>query len=191
MRYPTKTSTKKFCDTIAASIARYGKYRYWASKRKGLSPEFRATRLWRGIKKGPLWRFSAYFPLFGPQKNLRETLVTSDTRVRLVKGLPSLRLYSVFSSPDLLMKRVKLHPYIKRAWVVRGISEFIQDPLPLKLKIALHASRRLIQSSPFQKTVETQGEERFSKTVFVCVFSLTKTTNVFLKFSVLRAGILK
>ena len=26
------TGTKEFCDTIAASIARYGKYRYWASK---------------------------------------------------------------------------------------------------------------------------------------------------------------
>ena len=32
VRYPTKTSTKKFCDTVAASIARYEKYRCWASK---------------------------------------------------------------------------------------------------------------------------------------------------------------
>ena len=32
VRYPTKTSTKEFCDTIAAGIARYEKYRYWASK---------------------------------------------------------------------------------------------------------------------------------------------------------------
>ena len=32
VRYPTKTSTKYFCDTIATSIARYEKYRYWASK---------------------------------------------------------------------------------------------------------------------------------------------------------------
>ena len=32
MRYPTKTSTKEFCDTIATSIVRYEKYRYWASK---------------------------------------------------------------------------------------------------------------------------------------------------------------
>ena len=29
---PIKTSTKEFCDTIAASIARYEKYRCWASK---------------------------------------------------------------------------------------------------------------------------------------------------------------
>ena len=29
---PTKTSTKYFCDTIATSIARYEKYRCWASK---------------------------------------------------------------------------------------------------------------------------------------------------------------
>ena len=34
VRYPTKTCTKEFCDTIAASIARYEKYRYWASKGK-------------------------------------------------------------------------------------------------------------------------------------------------------------
>ena len=32
MRYPIKTNTKKFCDTIATSIARYEKYRCWASK---------------------------------------------------------------------------------------------------------------------------------------------------------------
>ena len=32
VRYPKKTSTKEFCDTIAASIARYEKYRSWASK---------------------------------------------------------------------------------------------------------------------------------------------------------------
>ena len=31
VRYPRKTSTKTFCDTIAESIARYEKYRYWAS----------------------------------------------------------------------------------------------------------------------------------------------------------------
>ena len=31
VRYPRKTSTKMFCDTIAESIARYEKYRCWAS----------------------------------------------------------------------------------------------------------------------------------------------------------------
>ena len=31
VRYPIKTSTKEFCTT-ATSIARYGKYRCWASK---------------------------------------------------------------------------------------------------------------------------------------------------------------
>ena len=39
VRYPTKTSTNEFCDTIAASIARYGKYRYWASKMLSLTTE--------------------------------------------------------------------------------------------------------------------------------------------------------
>ena len=32
---PPKTSTKKFCNTIATSIARYDKYRCWASKAPG------------------------------------------------------------------------------------------------------------------------------------------------------------
>ena len=32
VRYPIKTSTKKFCRTIATSIVRYEKYRCWASK---------------------------------------------------------------------------------------------------------------------------------------------------------------
>ena len=32
MRFPEKTSTKEFCDTIGTSIARYEKYRFWASK---------------------------------------------------------------------------------------------------------------------------------------------------------------
>ena len=35
VRYPRKTSTKTFCDTIATSIARYEKYRCWASKHLG------------------------------------------------------------------------------------------------------------------------------------------------------------
>ena len=30
VRYPIKTSTKEFCDTMATSIARYEKYRCWA-----------------------------------------------------------------------------------------------------------------------------------------------------------------
>ena len=34
VRYPIKTSPKEFCDTIATSIARYEKYRCWASKMK-------------------------------------------------------------------------------------------------------------------------------------------------------------
>ena len=33
-RYPIKTSTKDVCDTITTSIARYEKYRCWASKRR-------------------------------------------------------------------------------------------------------------------------------------------------------------
>ena len=32
VRYPIKTSAKVLCDTIATSIARYEKYRCWASK---------------------------------------------------------------------------------------------------------------------------------------------------------------
>ena len=32
VRYPIKTSTRKFCDTIATSIVRYERYRCWASK---------------------------------------------------------------------------------------------------------------------------------------------------------------
>ena len=35
VRYPIKTSTKEFCDTIATSIAQYEKYRCWASKEMG------------------------------------------------------------------------------------------------------------------------------------------------------------
>ena len=53
MRYPTKTSTKKFCDIVAASIARYEKYRYWAS---------------RAAKRGgfPIWTCPSFFVLFCP-----------------------------------------------------------------------------------------------------------------------------
>ena len=57
VRYPTKTSTKYFCDTIAASIARYEKYRYWASKSMTLDRKFPETPVqmvirnacWRGV----------------------------------------------------------------------------------------------------------------------------------------------
>ena len=40
--------------------------------RKGLSPEFRATRPLTRNKKGPLWRFSAYFPVFQAKKGPRK-----------------------------------------------------------------------------------------------------------------------
>ena len=32
MRYRIKTNTKEFCDTIVTSIARYEKFRCWASR---------------------------------------------------------------------------------------------------------------------------------------------------------------
>ena len=41
---PHKTSTKELCDTIAASLARYEKYRCWASK---------VTRIQRNEKLNP------------------------------------------------------------------------------------------------------------------------------------------
>ena len=61
---------------------------------KGLSPEFRATRLSRRKKRalssleGFLLIFLCFRPK-GPQKNLHQTLVTSDTRISLVKVLPN------------------------------------------------------------------------------------------------------
>ena len=60
MRYPTKTSTKEFCDTIAASIARYEKYRYWASKVLDINMTFWSSWPWddpefvRGTTPGSL-----------------------------------------------------------------------------------------------------------------------------------------
>ena len=60
----------------------------WGCDQKGLSPEFRATRLSRRKKKGPLWRFSAYFPVSQAEKGAKRICtkpVTSDTRVSLVK----------------------------------------------------------------------------------------------------------
>ena len=36
MRYPIKTSTKEFCDTIATRIAQYEKYRRWATESPAL-----------------------------------------------------------------------------------------------------------------------------------------------------------
>ena len=44
VRYPTKASTKEFCDTIATSIARYEKYRYWASKKKAAIKKKKARK---------------------------------------------------------------------------------------------------------------------------------------------------
>ena len=42
--------------------------------RKGISPEFRATRLWRRKRKRPLWRFSsAYLPVFKAKKGPRKS----------------------------------------------------------------------------------------------------------------------
>ena len=43
VRYPIETSTKQFCDTIATRIARYEKYRCWASKDE---PREFASKFW-------------------------------------------------------------------------------------------------------------------------------------------------
>ena len=80
---------KIFANMLAKNIAKFRwKLRRFSffdfhANQKGLSPGFRTTRLSRRKKGDPLWRFSAYFP-----KNLRQTLVTSDTRVSLVKVVP-------------------------------------------------------------------------------------------------------
>ena len=59
---------------------------------KGMSPEFRATRLSRSKKKEPLQRFSVFLFLCSRpkkvQNKLRQALVTSDTRVSLVRVVP-------------------------------------------------------------------------------------------------------
>ena len=45
----------------------------WWLFQKGLSPEFRATRLSRRVKKGPLWRFSADFPVFKAEEGTKKS----------------------------------------------------------------------------------------------------------------------
>ena len=92
--------------TYRAMLVRYPPPR---KHRKGLSPGFRATRLSRRKKGGSLWRYSAYFPVFkaekGPKKNLRQTLVTSDTRVSLVKVLPKKQARNSFAILSLKASR--------------------------------------------------------------------------------------
>ena len=48
VRYPIKTSTKDFCDTIAASIARYEKYRCWASRGGGAERKIVQNAIFHG-----------------------------------------------------------------------------------------------------------------------------------------------
>ena len=54
----------------------------WGLKsQKGLSPEFRATRLARREKKGPLWRFSAYFLSLKPKRTPKKVRAKPWLRV--------------------------------------------------------------------------------------------------------------
>ena len=52
VRYPTKTNTKEFCDTIATSIARCEKYLCWASKPKQNTPTIGGRTARNAKKKG-------------------------------------------------------------------------------------------------------------------------------------------
>ena len=61
VRYPTKTSTKEFCDTIARSIARYEKYRCWASKLEAAGELFGKQYLDNQSQKLPFRIHSDYF----------------------------------------------------------------------------------------------------------------------------------
>ena len=67
---------------------------------KGLSPEFRATRLWRGLKKkGPLWRFSAYFPVFKAHYNFK--LSTQALHYMIFSQMPACPAPFCFELLDL------------------------------------------------------------------------------------------
>ena len=70
------TTGQDECDTPSAILSLFLSLSLSLSlrgiARKGLSPEFRATRLWRAKEKGPLWRFSAYFPVFKAKKGPRK-----------------------------------------------------------------------------------------------------------------------
>ena len=59
VRYPTKTSTKEFCDTIATSIARYEKYRCWAFEGGGVALSWQSTK----ASKEKRARFAARCPI--------------------------------------------------------------------------------------------------------------------------------
>ena len=56
VQYPTKASTKEFGDTIATSIARYEKYRCWASKFPHLFSHF-----FRNFPPGLLLKLGLFF----------------------------------------------------------------------------------------------------------------------------------
>ena len=63
VRYPIKTNTKEFCDTIATSIARYQKYRCWASQTRDHKVTafesvvvVRESRLWISEDQGRAYR---------------------------------------------------------------------------------------------------------------------------------------
>ena len=58
VRYPIRRSTKEFCDTIATSIARYEKYRCWASKVTEKKATVRANFRKSSCKRSVLWHFA-------------------------------------------------------------------------------------------------------------------------------------
>ena len=75
VRYPIKTSAKQFCDTVATSIARYKRYRCWASK---FHTRVRGTMFVRSgaVTPGPSRECDITFFVIRDDQNLRDNRVT-------------------------------------------------------------------------------------------------------------------
>ena len=134
VRYPTKTSTREFCDTIATSIARYEKYRCWASK--PTMARLAALFVRRSLQRNRLQRqaFSVIHPLLGLSLDCgRPFLLRKDPvspySLNLGGAISPLKFwgwsvrnplfYSVFWGPPPKFWGVKLSPPKFRGYVQR------------------------------------------------------------------------
>ena len=128
VRYPTKTSTKEFCDTIAASIARYEKYRYWASVVS--HPFFLPSLCWPR-----LFPFSRHFlPFSPPQKVLSRARGTAQTLERGNFSMDLSKVREGVFSPRLREDRSGQLQFLQKAFHPEKFSEKLEKAVTVYLK---------------------------------------------------------
>ena len=169
VRYPIKTNTKKFCDTIATSIARYEKYRCWASKTMGLPAP--TKKGFSRVDLVPIWCFRfgrsvrcaqarktggfeccAHPSHWGPSILPAATTPILEKKLREYSGFPSISGMTLGVAPRIVVfvllksRSLRIYPYpmvwpLPRPWSETMVSIPLWTQKTLERKVFLGLER--------------------------------------------------